>query len=280
MSLRQTVLRRLPPGVLVFLAGSRKRLTRNWKGPNSFLDEERIIRSYMARLQPTHRYCVDIAASDGISSSNTYALFKEGWSGLAAEVDPTKFAMLAIAYRKFSNVNLVKTKVLPETVTSILRSCECPRDFALLSLDLDGYDFFILDNLLGSFRPRLICAEINENIPPPLRFSVKYDIDHSWSGDHFHGQSISKCYELCEKYGYEIVELNYNNLFLVPRELNTFGSLSPEEAYETGYRGRSDRREKFPWNDDMEELLAMPREEGLRFVREKFRKYDGRFIVE
>jgi len=156
----------------------------------------------------------------------------------------------------------------------------CPRDFALLNLDIDGYDFFVLDELLSDFRPSLICVEINENIPPPVQFTVKYDTNHVWVGDHFHGQSISKCYELCKKYDYEIVELHYNNLFIMPRELNQFGALSPEQAYDSGYKNRIDRREKFPWNSDMEDVLIMGREEAIQFLREKFRKYDGKFIVE
>jgi hypothetical protein len=207
-------------------------------------------------------------------------LFKDGWAGIAVELDATRFAMLAIAYRHFPNVNLIKTRILPGNASSILKSCMCPRDFSLLNLDIDGYDFFVLDQLLSDFRPSLICVEINENIPPPVQFTVKYDVNHTWVGDHFHGQSIAKCYELCKKYKYEIVELHYNNLFIVPKELNRFDALSPEKAYEIGYKNKTDRSKKFPWNSDMEVLLTMGREDAIQFLREKFSKYDGRFIVE
>lgn len=280
--LKQSVKKFLHPGLLVLLVLSKYKFTRNRKGKSSssFLDEENIIKKYLDHLDLKNKYCVDMAASDGISSSNTYSLFKEGWDGIAVELDSTKFAMLAIAYREFQNVNLIKTKILPDNVSSILKSCMCPKEFSLLNLDIDGYDFFVLDKLLNDFRPSIICVEINENIPPPIKFTVKYDTNHFWSGDHFHGQSISQCYELCKKYNYEIVELHYNNLFIMPQEVNQFEPLSPEKAYEIGYMNKVDRKEKFPWNSDMEDLLTMKKEDAIQFVRSKFHKYNGKFIVE
>lgn len=278
--LRKAVIRILPPGMLVLIVRLRHYLARKGKSSHSFLDEERIIHKYINRLQTGNNYCVDIAASDGVNSSNTYSLFKNGWNGIAVEVDPTKFAMLAIAYRRFSNANLIRAKIFPDNVSAVLRSCMCPKDFSLLNLDIDGYDFFVLEKLLNDFRPSVICVEINENIPPPIQFTVKYDVNHVWGGDHFHGQSISKCYELCKEYGYEIVELHYNNLFIVPHELNQFESLSPEEAYDIGYRNKADRKAKFPWNADMEDLLSLARDDAMTYLRAKFKNYEGKYILE
>jgi hypothetical protein len=270
----------LSPGLLVLLVHGRHKLIRNSKGTNSFLDEETVIRKYLDSLELTNHYCVDIAASDGINASNTYSLYKDGWGGIALELDPTRFAMLALAYRAFPNVSLLRTKVLPDNVLWILKSCKCPADFSLLNLDIDGYDFYVLEQLLSEFRPRLVCLEINENIPPPIQFTVKADPGHFWSGDHFHGQSISKSHELCRKYDYDIVELHYNNLIIMPRELNKFASLSPEEAYDAGYKNKPDRKQKFHWNADMEAVLGMTSEEAKRYLSQKFEKYAGKFVLE
>ena len=38
---------------------------------------------------------------------------------------------------------------------------------------------------LTRYRPELICAEVNEKIPPPLKFSVRWDPNYRWSNDHF-----------------------------------------------------------------------------------------------
>lgn len=246
----------------------------------SFLDEEKIIGKYLDSLPIEKKYCVDIAASDGISMSNTLFLFEKQWDGIAVECDPDRFSSLANLYKKFKNVNLVKTRVIPENVVFLLKSCLCPKNFPFLNFDIDGYDFFVLDKLLAQFRPLLMCIEINEKIPPPISFTVKYDPNFMWDESHFYGQSISKCYELCKKYRYDIVELYYNNLFLIPSEINKHGQLSPEQAYGIGYKNKKDRKEKFPWNSDMEELLTMSKEKAIEFLKCKFEKYDGKYILE
>lgn len=132
----------------------------------SNLDEEKIIEKYLDSLPIKNKFCVDIAVSDGITMSNTLFLFEKQWDGIAVEFDSEKFSKLANLYKKFPGVSLVKTKVVPENIIFLLKSCLCPREFSFLSFDIDSYDFFVLEQLLSEFRPLLICVEINEKIPP------------------------------------------------------------------------------------------------------------------
>lgn len=177
----------------------------------SSLGEGRIIGEYLSRIKLENNYCVDIAAGDGVAMSNTYDLFQKGWSGLAVECDPQKFSKLAYTYRQLEKVYLSKCRVTPINVVDLLLSHEAPKQFAFLSLDLDGYDYYVLDRILASFRPRLLCVEINEKIPPPIRFTVKWSPSYVWGGDHFYGQSLAQLYTLCVKYRYALVRLHYNN---------------------------------------------------------------------
>lgn len=238
-----------------------------------------VIEKYQTVKFPEIGYCVDIAASDGTSMSNTYTLFTRGWSGLAVEYDANKFASLATRYRVFPEVHLCKCKVTPLNIVSLLTANEVPRDFDFLSLDIDGYDYYMLEQLLMQYRPRLICAEINEKIPPPLKFTVKYDPLYEWNVDHFYGQSISSLHSLVSSYEYSLVDLHYNNAFLIPSELCSKRSLTPEEAYCQGYKDKTDRKEKWSWNADMEEALHMKPEDALDFISRYFEKYKGKFEI-
>jgi len=272
---RQVLKKNLPPTLIKIVAVIKHSL----KDGYSFLDEERVIKKYLDLLPLSNRFCVDIAAADGINSSNTYALYKNGWDGIAVELDTNNFYILSKLYMKFSGVNLIKTKVTPENVNFILKACNCPNDFAFLNLDIDSYDHFVLEKILSEFRPCLICLEINESIPPPISFTVKYDIETVCEG-HFFGQSISKCYELCKRFNYDIVELCYNNLFIIPHEINKQNALSPEDAYRNGYKEKIDRKEKFPANKDMEIILYQSKDDGIKFLNAKFEKYKGKYIIE
>jgi hypothetical protein len=83
---------------------------------------------------------------------------------------------------------------------------------------------------------------------------------------------------LATKHQYALVELHYNNAFLIPLEYNPKLSLTPEEAYQSGYLGKPDRKKKFPWNDNMEDLLNIQQpEEALIFINRFFDKYKGMF---
>jgi hypothetical protein len=209
--------------------------------------------------------------------SNTYALYKDGWGGLAVEFDSGKFSSLANSYVGFQRVKLAKCMVTPLNVVALLSANDTPKEFDFLNLDIDGYDYFVLEQILEKYRPKLICAEINEKIPPPVKFSVKWNPEYSWNVDHFYGQSISQLHMLATKHQYALVELHYNNAFLIPLEYSRKPALTPEEAYRSGYFAKPDRKKKFPWNDDMEEVLHMEPAAALSFINKYFRKYKGMF---
>lgn len=248
----------------------------------SNFDEEKLIGIYDASIPPSVKteFIVDIAAADGVGMSNTYSRFLRGTPGLAVEYDEQLFAKLSTTYRRFRNVRLLRQMITPENVVATLEINRVPHNCSLLNLDIDGYDHFVLDAILGSaYRPTLICAEINEKIPPPLKFTVIYDPNYRWNVDHFFGQSISQLYELCVKYRYDLIDLHYNNAFLIPQELNTLPSLTPEQAYDRGYKNKHDRVSKFRYNHDMDAALTMSPEDAKRFIDEAFSKYKGQYTL-
>jgi hypothetical protein len=245
----------------------------------SSLGEDAVATRLFEALGITGGCAVDIGAYDGESKSNTLALYELGWTGLAVEGDPHVFAKLARAYRRFVAVDLARMWVTPETVVPLLQAHRVGREFEFLSLDIDGYDHFVLETLLGTFRPLVICAEINEKIPPPVKFTVIYRPDYVWAEDHFYGQSLSKLHELASGAGYALVELHYNSAFLVPKERSPLPALDPERAYREGYLDRPDRLSHFPWNRDMERLHKLDTDEKIAFIRARFAKYEGYYEI-
>lgn len=246
----------------------------------SNFDEDPIIRDLLSKIQLRHRFAVDIGAGDGETMSNSYSLFKSGWSGIAAEWGGIRFAKLAYRYSGFPEARLIRARITPDNVLGLLAASDAPMEFGFLNLDIDSYDHYVLEKILGAYRPSLICAEINEKIPPPIRFTVKWNPDHAWAQDHFFGQSLSMLEELAKRQGYALVGLEYNNAFLIPRELNPVPILTAADAYRKGYADRPDRLQRLPWNVDMEPLLTLPKEDAIAFIDEKFRAYAGRYVLE
>lgn len=239
----------------------------------SSFGEEKVLENYINELLSKDRCqsAVDIGAGDGRTGSNTLALFKRGWQGLGVEADSRKAYKLARTYQSLPNVSACRLCVTPENVLPLLRTYEIEKNFSVLNLDIDSYDYWVLDKILDVYRPSIVITEINEKIPPPMNFKVNYDPAFRLEG-HFFGYSITSLEELCSKHGYALVDLEYNNAFVVPLELAGSRALSAEEAYRRGYLERSDRLEKFPGNGNMEILHTISAEEKMRFIRQLFSK--------
>jgi len=261
--------------------GSRLQEAKSRLRPGGFsnFDEERIIERFVSELLPPGegaRTAVDLGAGDGIKGSNTYALFRAGWRGLGVEADPRRARRLAHAYRGLGGVTASHSRVTPGNVVGLLESHGVARGFDLLSLDIDSYDYWVLDPLLAHFRPHLVVTEINEKIPPPIRFVVRFDPDFRLQ-HHFFGYSIASLEDLCARRDYALIALEYNNAFLAPRELEGVRPLDFTEAYRRGYLERSDRRERFHRNLDMEALHTLSPAEGVEFIRRFFSRHEGKY---
>ena len=250
------------------------------RGRSSHANEQQILSKYIEELLPKDhpRTIVDIGAGNGVRWSNSYALLLEGWKVAGIEADQQKYSLLARVYRNFPQAQARHRRADPENIVSLFRSLDIQESFSVLSLDIDGNDYWVLDAILSSFRPGIVVSEINEKIPPPIRYVVKYDPDFTLR-HHFYGYSIASLEDLCARHGYGILELEYNNAFLAPAELGGSRFIDAETAYAHGYLNRPDRKHRFNLNFDMEELLSMTPEEGLTFLRQFYLKEAGNYYL-
>jgi hypothetical protein len=242
--------------------------------------EDEILQALIAELLPANhsRTAVDIGAGDGVRWSNTYALFTQGWRGFGAEGDAAKVIKLARAYRHFPSVFACRAQVTPQTVVPLLQAYEIEKDFSVLSLDIDGNDYWVLRATLSQFRPRLIVTEINEKIPPPIRFIVKYNPAFTLR-HHFFGFSIASLEDLCAEFDYSIVALEYNNAFLAANELAGVKAVEGETVYRQGYRDRPERKTLFAPNNDMEIIHSLSPEEAVMFLERFYEKFSGEYYL-
>jgi hypothetical protein len=250
------------------------------RGRFSHANEQNILAKYVAQLLPPDqpRTVVDIGAGNGVRWSNSYALLLAGWKALGIEADPQKYALLEKVYRKLPNARASNSRAEPANIAALLRDFNIEKNFGVLCLDIDGNDYWVLDAILRRFRPGLVVTEINENIPPPLRFVIKFDPQFQLRY-HFYGYSIAALEDLCDQHNYGILELEYNNAFLAPRELGSAQFRDAKTAYREGYLDRPERKERFASNLDMEALHSLSPEEGIRFLHEFYAADVGNYYL-
>ena len=257
-------------------------LTKNFDFDAQGHGEAKKLLEICTELNISNGYYVDIGASDGWSSSSTFPFARsKNFSGLSVELDDKNFKKMQYIYKNFQNAHLSKTKVTPLNILDLLNEFDVPQNFDILNLDIDSYDLFVIKKLLESYRPKIISMEINEKIPPPIYFTVTYDENHFWKGDHFFGCSLQAASEEVSKFDYKLYTVIYNNAIFIPKEMNLeFQNLTVEEFYNDGYMNKSDRKEKFSYNSDVDVLLDMKQEEAIIFLNNFFKDYQGIFILE
>lgn len=232
-------------------------------------------REHISRiLELPTKFFVDIGASDDPNESQTEVLVENGWSGIMFEVDSVKHRGLQERMKEKSVVVLNK-KVTPENILGYLEENNVPNDF-FLSLDIDGYDYFVLEVILSRYKPQFIVSEINEKIPPPIKFTVLYDPSYRWDETHFYGYSISMLEDLLKMYGYKIEELHYNNVILVPG----LQDKSIEGIYRDGYFDQLDKLKIFTYNEDFRPIYTMPYKQQIEFIHAKFAKHEGHYAID
>jgi len=250
------------------------------RGRFSHADEQRILARLIEKSLPQDwpRTVVDIGAGNGVRWSNSYALLLSGWKALGIEADPRKYALLKKAYANFPDAEASNALADPQNIGTLLREFGVEKNFGVLCLDIDGNDYWVLDAILSEFRPGLVVTEINENIPPPFRFAVKFDPNFQLRY-HFYGYSIAALEDLCRKHNYGILELEYNNAFLAPAELGAAEFRPAEAVYKQGYLDRPERQQRFASNLDMEAVHSLSPEEGMRFLQDFYAADEGNYYL-
>ena len=275
-----------------FLQKFFKALKPNWvdlffhKINSYFYDEESGHGEYKKILEVTEllnieqKFYLDIGASDGLSSSCTFPFAKsDHWKGLSIEYDEKKYNKMKFLYKNFKSASVLKSKITPNNIEEVLDENKIPKNLTFLNIDIDSYDLEVVSVLLNSgYKPEIISMEINEKIPPPIYFSVFYDDDHFWIGDHFYGCSITAANSLLSSFNYGIYELIYNNiLFLNKSSFKKLSFQNVTDAYAKGYVDKPDRKKLFSYNEDVDCLQEMKKNEAINFLNEYFKKYEGKY---
>ena len=185
--------------------------------------EDGIIREIMRRLGVRHGWFVEFGAWDGLRFSNTRALVEAGWHGVLIEGDPVKGTELAANMRLHPRVTCMKRRVsceCGEMLHDLLTWTKVPTDFDLLSIDVDGNDYWIWQAFSPRYTPKLVVIEYNPNFSPEESKAIAYDPAHVWDHSAYFGASVAAMIDLAAKKGYMLVAYTVNlNLFFLRQDL-------------------------------------------------------------
>ena len=107
-----------------------------------------------------------------------------------------------------------------ENISALFEQLGVPREFDLLSLDIDQNTYYAWEGLSG-FRPRVVVVEYNSAIPPDVDWKVRYGANRAWNGTQNFGASLKAFEILGRRFGYSLVGCEFFgvNAFFVRDDL-------------------------------------------------------------
>lgn len=188
-----------------------KELRKVNRKPNKYSQygEECYLRHIFDNVGTTNKYFVDLGANDGLWLSNTRLFKEKGWDGLL--VDGKQFE------------GVVQSFITKENILKTLKDNNVPKEFDLLSIDIDGNDYWILDKVLTKYSPRVIISEYNSEHTDCK--TIKYDPKFEFRANDYYGYTFKAGLKLAEKHGYIIIHQSSNlNLYYLRKDLLPLGT--------------------------------------------------------
>lgn len=203
-------------------------------------DEDGIIEEIFRRVGGGRTF-LEIGVQTGIECNSLYLLLK-GWRGCWVEgsakyVEAVGAALGGTSFPpRFQAINSFVTRGNIRELYDRARGFVGVDDLDFFSLDIDGNDLHVMQDLLASgARPRVVCVEYHGKFPPPLSLTVRYADDHVWAEDDYMGSSLQAFVDLLGAHGYRLVTCNIpgiNAFFVRDDVAHHFPTLTTEQLYQ------------------------------------------------
>lgn len=210
--------------------------------------EDGMIAAVFAMIGTTNKYFVEFGVEDGIECNTRYLSKHKGWKGLLMDGSHDN-----------PKLNLHKEFITAENIEVLFAKYHAPKEFDLLSIDIDGNDYWVWKAITG-YAPRVVIMEYNACIPYDPAVTVPYDPQFQWDKTDYYGASLSALVALGKSKGYTLVGTDPHgvNSFFVRDDLipGKFHVQNPEGIYRpAAFKGKKgNKHPKDPQNREWQSV--------------------------
>ena len=187
--------------------------------------EDGIIEWLIAHVQPDNRRFVEFGTESFGEANCRFLLLNRSWKGLIMDGGEENMASVRremLYWRQ--DLTAAQAFITAENINEHLRVNEFKGDLGLLSIDIDGNDYWVWERI-SVVNPAIIICEYNAILGDRLAVTTPYDATFTRFNAHhsglFFGASIAALRHLATQRGYEFVGTNTNgvNAFFVRNDL-------------------------------------------------------------
>lgn len=165
---------------------------------------------------------IEIGSDDGVNSNSANLYFNFGWHGLFIDGNPKSIKRGIRFFGKYPHPWFYKptfkcAKVTRENVNDLIKEAGISGVIGLLSIDIDGNDYWVWD-AINIVDPQVVIIETHNEFGME-NIIVPYDPDYFFPGKHpvYHGASPVAMTKLAKKKGYRLAganEMGFNFIFV------------------------------------------------------------------
>ena len=166
-------------------------------------EEDGIILALLERAGTTSHRFVEIGS--GQSGGNAAMLAYEcGWSGLMIDVVPEAIELLRARFAHNQGVVALAAAVTPANVNQLITDHGFAGEVDLLSIDIDSYDYWVLEALTAC-TPRLLVVEYNAAFGPTRAVTIPREQSLDDAPKNYRGASLCALEKAAGRKGYRLV---------------------------------------------------------------------------
>lgn len=187
--------------------------------------EDGIIQFLVSNLKIGNKTFIEFGVETFFESNCRYLMMKDNWRGFVIDGSSRNLARLQRSY--FFHLYDLRSRVAfitRDNIRALLDESEFDKDVGILSVDIDGVDYYVLGQL-DQWRPCILIVEYNALFGKERAVSVPYAPDFVRSRQHhsnlYYGASLAAFDCLAKNRGYALVGVNGagSNAFFVRRDL-------------------------------------------------------------
>lgn len=186
--------------------------------------EDGIIQYLISNVVIPQKIFVEFGVEDYKEANTRFLLEHDNWSGMVIDGSETNINSIkneTIYWRH--DLTALHAFITKENINDLIAS-RFSGDIGILSIDIDGNDYWIWDSI-SKISPRIVICEYNSVFGKKHNITVPYKADFRRQNEHFSnlyfGASLGALCMLGEKRGYAFVGCNSagNNAFFVRKDI-------------------------------------------------------------
>lgn len=228
-------------------------------------NEDGLIQYLIRKVDIPNKTFIEFGVSDYAECNTRFLLLNNNWSGFVMDGSEANIEGLINSSIYWQHdIKARAAFITKENINGLLEKSGFDKEVGILSIDIDGNDYWIWENI-NCINPRIVICEYNPIYGRDICVSVPYDKDFYRTDKHYSnlywGASLGAYADLAKRKNYKLVCVNQmgHNAFFVR---NDVAESLPEVSVMDAYRKMSYRESR----DENGKLTYLSQTEGLKLI--------------